>query len=373
LKVIMVSSLAYPPYVGGVQSHVWEISKRLVKKGFDVEIYSTDPLGRLGRITEVDDIKIRRFPSFAPNGIYFLSRELYSALKNAHADIIHSHGYQGFPMLASALAKVQNGIPLIVTLHCGFRKVGRLPYLVYDSLFGRIIFHRSDRIIIVSPIEMELIGELLKVKEKIRLVPNGVDLKAISSYLTQMRERSSQSPVKLLFAGRLEKKKGLVFLVKAFREIAHRDVELSIVGDGPFKQKLVRLVRKLKLQDKVRVKERLTQAELYELYAESHIFVLPSEFEAHSIALTEAMAFGLVPVVTNVGGNRFLVLNEVDGFLLDYPPEIRELSNVLLQLVDNRELLRRMSKRAVREAQQFDIDRVVEHLGMMYQSIGRKD
>ena len=370
----MVSSLAYPPYIGGVESHVWEVSKRLVKKGFDVEIYSTDPSGKLGRITEVDDIKIRRFPSFAPNGIYHLSRGLYLSLKNAHADIIHSHGYQGFPMLASALAKVQNGIPLIVTLHCGFRKVGRLPYLIYDSLFGRIIFHRSDRIIIVSPIEMELIGELLKVKEKIRLVPNGVDLKAISSYLTQMGARFSQSPVKLLFAGRLEKKKGLVFLVKAFREIAHRDVELSIVGDGPFKQKLVKFIRKLKLQDKVHVKERLTQAELYELYAESHIFVLPSEFEAHSIALTEAMAFGLVSVVTNVGGNRFLVLNGVDGFLLKkYPPDIRELSNVLLQLVDNRELMHRMSENAIREAQQFDIDRMVEHLEMMYQSVGRKD
>lgn len=369
----MVSSLAYPPCIGGVESHVWEVSKRLVKKGFDVEIYSTDPSGRLGRVIEVNDIKIRRFPSFAPNGIYHLSRELYSSLKNACADIIHSHGYQGFPMLASALAKVQNAIPLIVTLHCGFSKVGRLPHLIYDSLFGKIIFHRADRIIIVSPIEMELIGELLRVKEKIRLIPNGVNIKGISSYLTQMRARSSQSPVKLLFVGRLEKKKGLDFSVKAFQKIAHKDVELSIVGDGPFKQKLVRFIRKLKLQDKIRVKGRLTQAELYESYAQSHIFVLPSEFEAHSIALTEAMAFGLVPVVTNVGGNKYLVRNGVDGFLLKYPPDIRELSNILLQLVDNRELMCGMSENALREAQQFDIDRMVDRLEMVYQSIGRKD
>ena len=373
MKVIMVSSLAYPPYIGGVENHVWAVSKRLVKKGFEVEIFSTDPSGKLERTTEVDGMKIRRFPSFAPNGIYHLSRELYFALKNTRADIIHSHGYQGFPMLASALAKVQNGIPLVVTLHCGFSKIGRLPHLIYNSLFGNIIFHRADRVIIVSPIEMESITELLKVKEKLELIPNGVDLKEITYYLNKLCAHSSQSPISLLFAGRLEKKKGLVFLMNAFQKIAHKDVELTIVGDGPFKQKLEKLIRKLKLQHKVCVRERLTHAELYELYAQSHIFVLLSEFEAHSIALTEAMAFGLVPVVTNVGGNKFLVHNGANGFLLEYPPDLRELSKILLQLVDNREYMQTISENARRESQRFNIDRVVEQLCQMYQSIGRKD
>lgn len=365
----MVSPLSYPPYIGGVESHVWEISKRLVKEGIDIEILSTDPTGKLEPSTDIDGIKIRRFPSFSPNGIYHLSRELFNALKNTRSDVIHSHGYQGFPMLASALAKKQNRIPLVITLHCGFSKVGRLPRLFYNSVFGNIIFSKADRIIVVSPIEIKTIIELAKYKQKLRIIPNGVDLKDIAHYLNKEQTDYDQPPINLLFAGRLEKKKGLVFLLKAFKTIKHKNVELTIVGDGPFKQKLDDLIQKAKLQNKVHIMERLSRVELYDLYAKSHIFLLLSEFEAHSIALTEALAFGLVPIVTNVGGNKFLVKNGTSGFLLDYPPDIEELSQILLRLVNNPKYMQSISENAKTQSRQFNIDVVVEQLCNIYQSI----
>jgi glycosyltransferase involved in cell wall biosynthesis len=272
-------------------------------------------------------------------------------------------------MLASALAKSQNSVPLVVTLHCGFSKVGRLPHLFYNSFFGKIIFSNADRIIIVSPIELESIIELSKYNQKLRIIPNGVDLKEIAYYLGKEQTYYDHSPINLLFAGRLEKKKGLVFLLKAFRKIRHKNVELTIVGDGPFKQKLDDLIQKAKLQNKVHVMERLSRVELYDLYAKSHIFLLLSEFEAHSIALTEAIAFGLVPIVTNVGGNKFLVKNGTNGFLLNYPPDIEELSQILLRLVNNPKYMQSISENTKTQSRQFNIDVVVKKLCTIYQSI----
>lgn len=365
----MVSPLAHP-YTGGVESHIWEVSNRLVSKGFDVEIFSTDPSGRLAKITEANGVTIRRFPSYAPNGIYHFSRRLYLSLKNVHADVIHSHDFKGFPMLAAALAKAQNRIPLVVTLHYGFTKVGRPVHAIYDFLLGKVIFQRADVIIVVSPVEMSLIDELHKVKGKIRFVPNGVDLEEISTYMSNKFKIDDHPLIRLLYVGRLEEKKGVHFLIKALQKIKQKDVELSIVGEGPFKQRLVKLVRQLELNDKVCIRGRITHSRLYELYAQSNIFVLPSEFEAHSIALTEAIAFGLVPVVTNVGGNKFMVTHGTNGFLIQYPVDINELSKALLKLIDNREMMHIMSRKAMEKARWFDIDRVVGRLQTIYRSIG---
>src|SRR3990170_6072427 len=372
MKVIMVSPLAYP-YVGGVESHVLEVSKRLMERNIEVEIYSTDPSGRFEEVTDLDGLIIRRFRSFAPNGIYHFSKELYSSLKDARADIVHSHDFKSFPMLAAALAKTQNGIPLVVTLHYGFTKVGKSIHTFYDSVFGRLILQRADAVILVSPVEMNLISELRKVEEKIKFLPNGIPVKEISTYLSSKEfKNNGQPPLKILFVGRLEKKKGPHLLIEAFQrltQLTSEDVELLIVGEGPFKQELESLVERRRLQDNVHMLGRVGANRLYELYAQSHIFVLPSEFEAHSIAITEAIAFGLVPVVTNVGGNRLLVTNGSNGFLIRHPVEVDELSSVLFQLVENHDLRHAMSMKALEKAKSFDIDRTVKSLETLYRSL----
>lgn len=370
MKILMVSPMAYPPCIGGVEIHVWEISRKLIERGHDVEIYTTDPSRKLNELSEIDGLKIRRFPSFAPNGIYFFSMDLYKSLKNVRADIVHSHGFRAFPMLASALAKRWNKIPLVITLHLGFSKVGRFPYLLYNPFFGSMIFRRADRIIIVSPIETRLIKELEKVKN-IVLIPNGVDISKVSSYLkVKKTEVDNVSPLRFLYVGRLERKKGIHYLIRAFQRISHMDVELVIVGEGPQKSTIDDLIRKLKLCNKVRLMGTLQQDKLYRIYTQSHIFILLSDFEAHSIALTEAMAFGLVPVVTNVGGNKYLVHDGLNGFLVKHPVDVHEVSNVLLKLTVDHNLLLTMSKRALKDGQLLNIDKTVNDLEVLYQSLG---
>jgi len=71
MKILFVTPRYYP-HIGGVETHVQSIAERLVKRGYDVEVYATDPKGILPVIEVINGIKVRRFRSFAPNNAYYL-------------------------------------------------------------------------------------------------------------------------------------------------------------------------------------------------------------------------------------------------------------------------------------------------------------
>jgi glycosyltransferase involved in cell wall biosynthesis len=369
----MVSPLAYPPYIGGVETHVWDISRRLVTRGHEVEIYSTDPSCRLERVKDISGVRFRRFSCIAPAGIYNFSTGLYRSLRKANADVVHCHSYQNFSMLAAALAKSHNHIPLVASLHLGASKVGRLPYKLYDPSFGRIAVRSADKIVCVSPVETSLISPLKGIGRRLVLIPNGIDLEEISLYLQRAKlQKGNRGTVRIVHVGRLEKRKGVLAVIQAFREIAPLgNVELWVVGEGPLRMALLEAIRSANLRDKVQVRSHLSRRDLYEILACSQIFVLPSEFEAHSIALTEAMAFGLVPVVTSVGGNPFIVSSGLNGFLMEYPPDTRAISNVLRRMLRDPPLMNSLGRAAMRKAQEFNIERNVAALEDLYYSLGR--
>lgn len=186
MRILMVSPLTYPPYIGGVEMHLDGVAKLLVQKGHEVKMFSTDPSRKLSKEADFSGIHVTRFPSFATSEIYHFSIQLYESLRHARADIIHAHDYRDFPILAAALAKTANKIPFVVTLHLSASRLGKLPYLVYNPVIGRIIFDRADKIIMVSHVETE-IKQLRRYQNKLVYIPNGIDLNEISLYKTDSK------------------------------------------------------------------------------------------------------------------------------------------------------------------------------------------
>ena len=165
VKILQVCPRYYP-HTGGIQVHIKDMSQYLVKAGFDVEVYTTELAIRYIKQDVVDGINITRFPSIAPSKTIHFSYPLYKSLKKVNVDIIHAHNYRALPMLFAALAKKQ-GTSLIVTTHIGFSKLGRWIYRIYNPLFGRKIFDRADKIIIVTPAELDEVPILKKYNHKI--------------------------------------------------------------------------------------------------------------------------------------------------------------------------------------------------------------
>ena len=279
----------YYPYIGGVETHVKEISERLVMQNINVEVLTTDPSCKLPEEEIINGVKVRRFKSYAPGDNYHFSTQLkrYLAINSNLYDVIHAHSYHDFPALY--VAKSPTLKRFIFTPHYHgkghsfFRSLLHLPY----RMWGKKIFERADKVICVSNYEKNLIlDHFREAKEKTIVIPNGVNLSEFPKYTKMV---SSHHGKVVLYVGRLEKYKGVQNLIRVL-PLLGPNTTLQIVGNGPYKSSLVNLTKKLCQQNNVQFFERLEREELLRKYVNADVFVLLSSHEAYSICVAEALA-----------------------------------------------------------------------------------
>jgi len=328
MKIAQVCPRFYP-HIGGVETHVYELSKRLVKD-FEVEIITTDPTRKLPKIEEIDDIIVRRFKSFAPSNAYHISPDMYIFLKK-HSykyNIIHTHSYHALPALFASLAK-DNKNKFIFTPHYHgrghtfIRNILHKPY----KILGRKIFDKSDAIICVSKFEKNLVLKDFRVNpSKVYVIPNGINFDEFRG-VDQIKGRKSQSEKIILYVGRLEKYKGIEYIISALAKLG-KEYVLEIVGKGSYKQNLIYLARKLGVLDRIRFYQDLNRNELIEKYAKADVLVLLSKYEAYGIVIAEALAAKTPCIVANTSALCEWIDNQ-NVFGIDYPIDIDSLAKLV--------------------------------------------
>ncbi|MEM0316260.1 MAG: glycosyltransferase family 4 protein, partial [Archaeoglobaceae archaeon] len=314
--MIAIVTPRFFPYIGGVETHVYEIAKRL---NFELEVLTTDPSGKLPKLEEIDGIKVRRFKSYAPSNAYFVSPELKSFLKkhSRDYDLIHAHNFHAFPALYAALSNPRR---LVFTPHYhghGHSFLRNFLFRFY-KIYGKRVFEKADAIICVSNFEKNLVLKDFGIEEeKIRLIPNGVGLDFIE------KRRIGK---KILFVGRIEKYKGLEYVVKALKFL--QEFELEIVGKGGYKNRIIKLARDLGVLGRIRFYQDLSREELVKRYAEASVLVLPSKFEAYGLVVAEALASKTPCVVAKTSALAEWI-DERNVFGIDYPPKAEELAELI--------------------------------------------
>ena len=338
----------FPPYTGGIETHVYEISKRLARE-FDVEVLSTDPAGK--KMEEMDSIVVKRFKCFAPSESYYLSPSLYYYLKknSSRYEIMHAHGYHAFPALHAAMAKKEN--KLIFTPHYhgkGHSFVRNLLHKPY-KLLGSKIFKKADAVICVSEHERNLVLKNFKIEAHV--IPNGIDL---DEFKTNGIKKSGNGSRKILYVGRLEKYKGIDYIVETLTRLGNEFI-FDIVGKGPYKQKIIRFAEKLGVLNRINFYKDLSRRELVKKYAEADVLVLLSRYEAYGLAVAEALAAELPCIVANEAALK----EWVDGrsvFGIDYPIDIEELA----------ELIKKVAGKTVKNDRLLSWDDVVKQIKRVY-------
>jgi glycosyltransferase involved in cell wall biosynthesis len=281
----------YSPYIGGVETHVEELSKRLVRMGHEVTVISTDPSGKLPASEVIDGVKVMRFPAFAPGDAYYLSPGLRSYIKMSDFDVVHAHGYHAFPAYFAASAKAPK---FIFTPHYhghGHTPLRNLLLKPYAYL-GKRIFERADKVICVSGFEKGLVCRDFKCCDKVVVIPNGVnkaEFKGLEPYPKGLKL--------VLYVGRLEAYKGVQYVIRAMPFLPwHR---LLIIGKGPYKEELVKEAAAAGVKDKVGFMADQPRADLLRWYATADVFVMLSTSEAYGITVAEALTAGVPCVVAN--------------------------------------------------------------------------
>ncbi len=353
MKIAQVCPRFYP-HIGGVETHVYEIASRIAKK-FDVEVLTTDPGGKLPKVEEIDGVTVRRFRSFAPSEAYYFSPELYGYLKknSEKYDVVHAHNYHAFPAMFAALTKKENKFIFTPHYHASghsfFRNLLHKPY----KPMGRKIFEKADVVICVSNYEKNLVLKNFKIDEaKIHVIPNGINLEEFKE--VQKVKKIENRLKRILFVGRIEKYKGLDYVVKSLKYLPDNFI-LEIVGKGSYKPKIVEIARKLSVIDRVRFYQDLSREELVERYAKADVLILLSKHEAYGIVVAEALAAKIPCIVANSSALTEWIDNK-NVFGVDYPIDVKELADLIKKVVEIR----------VEAVKLVTWDRVAEDLSNLY-------
>jgi glycosyltransferase involved in cell wall biosynthesis len=305
LRITMVAA-RYFPFSGGTETHVHEVGKRMVALGHRVSVLTTDPVGTLPKYAVDNGIDVIRIKTWPRTRDYYFSPNLYKEVLKTDCDIIHFQGYHNFVPPIGMLAAIRRGIPFVLTFHSGGHS-SPLRKAIRGAQVSTLkpLLTRADRLIGCSEYEAEFFSQQLGVdRDRFVVVPNGASLPPPSD------PRPAVDPHLILSIGRLEQYKGHHRAIAAFPALLQRlpDARLQIVGSGPYEAELRALVARLGLGHAVSFvsipaseRHRLT-----DLLCSAGLVVLLSDYEAHPVAVIEALSVQRPVLVTDTSGLREL-------------------------------------------------------------------
>lgn len=309
LNVLMVTPRYYP-YMGGIETHVYEVGRRLTQNGHNITILTTAPqfvLPPLPREEESHGMRIIRVPAWPRKRDYYFAPEVRSIIKQADWDLVHCQGCHTFVPPLAMLAAKEARIPYILTFHTGGHSSSirnRIRSLQWNLL--RPLLANATTLIGVSHFEADYFRDLLHLPaEKFVVISNGSTLPDLPS-----RQPISTEQTLIVSIGRLERYKGHQRLITALPKIREwrPNTRLLIVGAGPYEATLRELAKHTGVTEYVEIRsvpasERLAMAELL---SQATLVTLLSEYEAHPIAVMEALSLQRPVLVAETSGLKEL-------------------------------------------------------------------
>jgi glycosyltransferase involved in cell wall biosynthesis len=301
MRVLLVTP-RYFPLMGGVETHVYEVARRFAGQGVDTTVLTTDTSGELPVQEQVEGVQIRRVPAYPRSKDYYFAPGIYNIIANGTWDIVHCQGFHTFVPPVAMLAAKRARIPYVLSFHSGGHSSGfRNSIRSLQAALSRPLLAGAEKLIGVSNFEARLFQQRLKLpQEKFVVIPNGSHLPKI----TPMRH-DGREPL-ILSVGRLERYKGHHRLIEAFPSILERqpNARLRILGKGPHEGELQRMARDLGIADRTEIGavSPSDREGMASVLASASVVTLLSEYEAHPIAVMEALSMKRPVLVADTSG-----------------------------------------------------------------------
>jgi len=357
---------------GGVKRHILGLQKEFKKRGIyskviiprrkreeyygrDVILLGTSlPVIAGGTQTEVD--------------INFNPWAIERVLKKEKFDVLHFHNFT----LPSAWQILERSQALnILTIHANIERLKKIPGLGIFLYLCKILTQwKIDGVIGVAPLNLQLAKGFKGPKA---VIPNGMDLEEFNPKIPKIKKFSNDK-INILFVGRIEERKGLIYLLKAYQILEKKFSNLRsiIVGEGPLKKDCQKYVKENNLKE-VYFEGRITGKNLVSYYTSCDIFCSPAIFgESFGLVLLEAMAGGK-PVVAfaNTGYKQFLQDKKGERFLAKNR-NYRDLAEKLEILIKNKKLRKEMGQWGLKEAQNYSWPKIADQVLAFYE-LSRKN
>jgi glycosyltransferase involved in cell wall biosynthesis len=372
LKILLVYETVYPDFIGGVEHRNYELGAALCRRGHEVTLAGfckplpgipprlrVQSLGELGKLYNAAGQRSTRQAIRFAFTVPRIDLREYDVVETANMPYIHI-----FPLaLKCALA----GKPLLVTWYeywgdywKGY--VGRLKAPVY-----KLIEWMTGQVGTAVTATSRLTQERLAGKRRrggVELVPCGIHVDEVRRTAEDDEERHGQGPP-LIYAGRLLREKRVDLLLRAVALLAprHPGALLTVFGDGPVRESLVKLAGELGIADRVDFRGHVeTSEEVWRNLGMAKVAVQPSEREGFGLFPLEAMAAGLPVVYCESPESAVpeLVRHGVEGLCASPTPEA--LAAALERLLTDTDEWRRLRRNALERAAGYDWDEIARQI-----------
>lgn len=405
---IAIFTDTFLPKVDGVTVSVSQFCEKLGKKGHRFLIfcprYSRNDTRKLGNHTKI--IRFRNFslPSYPDIKVVLPSkRKIKKNLLNFNTELVHiqSPGLMG--LYGISAAKKMN-LPLVGSYHTMIAEQGMYlsPYrlLKIDKLITFINsrkkikksldnierkepkkisrniirklsghFYKKTDLIISPSLKISSILKKEGIKNDIRVISNGIELKDFSM---KAKKEIKKQP-RLLHVGRISHEKNIEVVIKAFKEIKKelKKTTLDIIGDGPSMPELKEITRKLGLDKSVKFRGFIDRKELPKIYPKYDLFITASTMETQGLVVLEAISSGLPCVGVRAYALPELIRHGINGYCAK-PFDYKKIAGYSLDILKDEKKYKNFSKAGIRIARTHKLENCAKRLEKAYKKLLKK-
>ena len=357
---------------GGAERICIDICNELQNQGHAVLLILLSNENEYSELT--NQLNIRVIPSsFTPSILTSNSveiMELEKAVADFTPNIIHSHLYEAD--LVAYQLKVKN-VKFFSHIHSNRKELENKP--IVNGVKQKLIFSFEKKMYLnfLKRNNVKLVAiskdcynfatnDLSQKKENVTFLPNCIDYNLFKS---SPRTSSEKEVFKLVTIGRFVPKKAQEFLIEVALKLKEKGVSftLDLLGDGPERKRIEESSIQYNMDNLVNFRGIVNNPELYLKSAD--LYIHSAKEEPFGLVLIEAMASGLPIVTTNGGGNKDIVINNENGFMLESRnPEL--FANKVIELINSPKDYERISKNCIHFASKYDVKRYVKTLLSLY-------
>ncbi len=363
MKIALVSpyDFAYP---GGVVNHISCLERHLTRMGHEVKIIApaSQAISSYGdRFIQVG--KPRPIPASGSIARVTVSPWLSSRVKDIldreKFDICHLHEPL-MPMLCTTVLRLTQ-TPTVGTFHAS----GGKPWYSIGTPLGKLLLKKwmskLDCKIAVSPVARDYVYRHFP--GEYHIIPNGIDTKHFCPEVAPLDE-FNDGKVNILFVGRMEKRKGLNYLIEAYKRVKREVPNSRLIAVGPgtrLRRKYERQVARDGLED-VTFIGYASYRDLPRYYKTADVVCVPATgWESFGIVLLEAMAVGKPLVASNIDGYASVATHGAQGLLVP-PRNPAKLAEALLTIMTDKSLQQQMGDKGRLTALEYDWEQVTRRV-----------
>ena len=362
------------PTVGGSGILATRLGVEFAKRGHEVHFITYErPFAIQGK--DYDNVfmhlvSVVEYPLFKyPPYTIALGSTMSKVVEQEQLDLLHVH-YAIPHSTAALLAREATGVPYVVTLHGS-----DVTILGSDPAYHKIntlSVEQADAITAVSGFMAREAYERLGIGKDIIVIPNFVDAEEYQPAPCLVLQQERERDIVVTHVSNFRRVKRVSDLVYAMKIVAKEvpNSRLLLVGDGPDRHSIERLVDQLDLKDNILMTG--YRSDVSRILKCSDTLVLCSSTESAPLTVLEALSTGLPVIATRVGGIPEIVHDGVNGFLVE-PKHPEGIADRILQLNDDKTLREKLGIRARKTIlEKYTIDKIIKQYENTYEKILRK-